>query len=93
MPAKDEQTPLVSVSFTMHVPEEVRRKLRLAIMAARDAGESWASLESRTLIDMSNLVKMTKGKRYIGPHTAVRLAQALGFELQMTIVKRKKKAA
>jgi hypothetical protein len=89
---KENETALLQ-TIALHIPKDVTLRLRLAIMSARDNGESWKSLEARTLIDQSNLVKMAKGKRYIGPATAVRLAHAFGFELQMKIVARKKKAA
>lgn len=83
----------VMTAFTLTVPDEVCRQLRLAIIQAHDEGESWKSLEARTLVSDTNLIKITKKKRPIGPMVAVRLAQALGFELQMKCVKRKRKAA
>jgi hypothetical protein len=91
MPKPDESIALQTIA--LHVPAEVCRQLRLAIMEARDRGESWKSLESRTMISDTNLIKLVKGKRYMGAMIAARLAQALGFELQMKVVARRKKAA
>lgn len=91
MPKLNESLALNTIALS--VPEDVCKRLRLAIMAARDGGESWSSLSARTLVSDTNLVKLAKGTRYMGPTVAVRLAQALGFELQMKIVARRKKAA
>lgn len=96
MSKKNQPCPLpmaVLSTAGLTVPAEVCRRLKLALVACVDAGETWKSLAARTLISDTNLIKMVRGTRYMGPAVAVRLAQALGFELQMKVVARRKKAA
>lgn len=77
----------------LRVPDAVANRLKIALAAARDAGESWESLEGRTLVSHQQLLNILKGSRRVTAPVVFRLAAAFGFELQLSLEKRAKRAA
>jgi hypothetical protein len=77
----------------LRIPDVVATQLRLAVAQARSGGETWESLEARTQVSHQQLVNVMKGARRMTAPVAFRLATAFGFELQLSIEKRAKRAA